>query len=61
MKKVFKWGLTVLGLIIFIFCICNNIDGVGRFACILFATVFTVIGSALRYVSPRHLNRGLLT
>ena len=48
MKKVFKWGLTVLGLIIFIFCICNNIDGVGRFACILFATVFTVIGSALR-------------
>lgn len=48
MKKLLKWALTVLGIVIFIYCIGNEIDGVGRFACILFATGFTVAGSALK-------------
>lgn len=48
MKKLLKWGLTLLGIAIFLFCIGEEIDGVGRFACILFATGFSVAGSALK-------------
>ena len=48
MKKLLKWFLTLTGTVIFVFCIAEGIDGVGRFACILFATVFTVVGSAIK-------------
>lgn len=45
MKNMIKLILTFLGIIIFIFCIIEQIDGIGRFACILFGTVFSILGS----------------
>ena len=48
MKKIIKWFFTILGIIIFVYCIGEGIDGVGRFACIVFASLFTVAGSALK-------------
>ena len=47
MKKTLKVFLTLLGIIIFVFCIGEEIDGVGRFACIFMGTLFTLIGSFL--------------
>lgn len=48
MKKIFKLLFTLLGVIIFIFCITCEIDGIGRFACILFGTIFSIVGSLLK-------------
>lgn len=48
MKKILKTIFTSLGIIIFIFCITGEINGIGRFACILFATIFCVVGSVIQ-------------
>ena len=48
MKKLLKWFFTLLGILIFVFCIGGEIDGVGRFACIVFATGFSIAGSAMK-------------
>lgn len=48
MRNIFKLLLTLLGTIIFIFCITCEIDGVGRFACILFGTIFSITGSLIK-------------
>lgn len=49
MKKYLKLLFTFLGIIIYIFCIVDSIDGIGRFACILFGTIFSIIGSLIKY------------
>lgn len=48
MKKVLKTIFTILGIIIFIFCITDETDGIGRFACILFGTIFCIVGSVMQ-------------
>lgn len=45
MKKILKTLFTLLGIAIFVFCIVTEVDGVGRFANILFGVLFTLIGS----------------
>ena len=47
-KKILKFGLTTIGLLILILCITGEVDGVGRFAMILFGTIFTYIGSYIK-------------
>lgn len=44
-NNIIKLILTLIGLSSLIFCITGEIDGVGRFALILFGTVFVLIGS----------------
>ena len=48
MKKLLKWAFTLLGILIFVYCIGAGIDGVGRFACIVFATAFSLVGSGMK-------------
>ena len=48
MKKILSYLLFVLGIIIFIFCITGEIDGVGRAACIFSGTIFSVSGFLLK-------------
>lgn len=48
MNKFLKVIFTTLGIIIFIYCITGEIDGVGRFPCILFGTIFSIIGSCIK-------------
>lgn len=43
--KIIKLILTLMGLSSLIFCITDEVDGVGRFALILFGTVFVLVGS----------------
>ena len=47
MRKLIKYGCGILGIIIFIFCITGEIEGVGRFACIVFGTLFSILGMTL--------------
>ena len=47
MQKPVKFCSGFLGIIIFIFCITGEIDGIGRFACIVFGTLFSVLGMVL--------------
>lgn len=46
-RKLVKSIMTLLGITIFIYAIIISIDGIGRFAMILFGTIFTVIGSIM--------------
>lgn len=46
-KKLPKALFTLLGIAVFVFCIADEIDGVGRFACIVFGTLFSILGSLL--------------
>lgn len=48
MKKFLKVLFTFSGILIFIVCIGEEVDGVGRFAMILFATIFSIIGSSIK-------------
>lgn len=48
-NKIIKLILTLLGLLSLIFCITGEVDGIGRFALILFGVVFTLLGSFKKY------------
>lgn len=47
-KNILKVIFTFFGIAIFIDGVITEIDGIGRFAMILFATIFTLIGSFLK-------------
>lgn len=47
-RKLLKFGFTTIGLLILVLCIAQEVDGVGRFAMILFGTIFTYIGSYIK-------------
>ena len=42
---IIKLILTLIGLLSFIYCITGEVNGVGRFALILFGTVFVLLGA----------------
>ena len=44
-NTIIKLILTLIGLSSLIYCITGEVDGVGRFALILFGTVFVLIGA----------------
>lgn len=48
MKKIIKLLFSIIGIAIFVFAITDEIEGVGRFACILFGTLFSLIGSFMK-------------
>lgn len=45
MKTILKWLFCIIGIGIFVFTIVEEIDGIGRFACILFGVIFTFLGT----------------
>ena len=49
MRKFIKLLLTFSSIAIFVSAIINEVDGIGRFAMILFGTVFAIVGSFLRW------------
>ena len=49
MRKFIKLLLTFSSIAIFVSAIINEVDGIGRFAMILFATVFAIVGSFLQW------------
>lgn len=44
-NTIIKLMLTLIGLSSLIYCITGEIDGVGRFALILFGTIFVLLGT----------------
>lgn len=46
-KNILKIVLMILGIGILDYGIITEIDGMGRFAMILFGTIFTIIGSII--------------
>ena len=48
MRNFLKTFFTLVGIFIFIFCITDEIDGVGRFACIVMGSIFSLIGSNMK-------------
>ncbi len=46
-KNILKIVLMILGIGILDYGIITEIDGIGRFAMILFGTIFTIIGSII--------------
>lgn len=52
-KNVTKIIMTLLGISIFIDGIVTEIDGIGRFAMILFGTLFSIIGSFIQFDSKK--------
>ena len=49
MKNVFKIGLMILGIGILDYGIITEIDGIGRFAMILFGTLFSIIACLMSF------------
>ena len=49
MKNLIKVILTILGSVILVAGIINEIDGIGRFAMILFGVLFSIIGSFIPF------------
>ncbi len=49
LKNIIKIILLVLGVIILDMGIITEIDGIGRFAMILFGTVFSIVGGLLSF------------
>ena len=49
LKKIIKIVLTILGSGILVAGIINEIDGIGRFAMILFGVVFSMVGSFMSF------------
>ena len=47
MKKLIKYASWLLSLAIFVYCIGNEIEGIGRFACIVMGTLFSILGCFL--------------
>lgn len=52
MRKFIKLLLTFSSIAIFVSAIINEVDGIGRFAMILFGTVFAIVGSFLQWTRP---------
>lgn len=48
-KNVIKIIMMILGIGIFVDGIITSIDGIGRFAMILFGTIFSIIGSIMQF------------
>lgn len=48
MMNIVKFILTTIGVAIFVACITGEVDGVGRFAMILFGTIFTYSGLLIK-------------
>lgn len=46
-KNILKIVLMILWIVILDYGIITEIDGIGRFAMILFGTIFTIIGSVI--------------
>ena len=46
-KKIIKIIMMILGIGILDWGIITEIDGIGRFAMLLFGTIFTIIGSVI--------------
>lgn len=43
--KIIKVSCTLLGLSSLIYCIIDEVDGIGRFALIIFGIIFVLLGS----------------
>lgn len=43
MKKFLKLLCTTIGVVIFIACIAGEVDGIGRFAMVVFGTLFSYL------------------
>ena len=48
-KNILKIGLMILGIGILDYGIITKIDGIGKFAIILFGTIFTIIASFISF------------
>ena len=48
-KNVFKVVLMILGIVILDYGIITEIDGIGRFAMILFGTLFSIIACLMSF------------
>lgn len=48
MRKIMKLFTSLTGMSIFIYTIAAEIDGIGRFACILFGVIFSLIGTWMK-------------
>ena len=48
-KNILKIALMILGLVILNYGIITEIDGIGRFAIILFGTIFTIIACLISF------------
>lgn len=53
MKNLIKILFTLLGIAILIFGIISEIDGIGRFAVILFGTVFSLAGALMGFTKKK--------
>lgn len=48
-KNIIKIIFTLLGIGILVSGIITEIDGIGRFAMILFGTIFSIVGSLIEF------------
>ena len=48
-KNIVKIGLTLFGVGILVAAVVTETDGVGRFAMLLFGTVFALVGSFMSF------------
>ena len=49
MKNIIKLGLMILGNVILVAGIIDGIDGIGRFAMILFGVLFNMLGGFMGF------------
>ena len=48
-KNIFKIGLTLFGVGILVAAVITEMDGIGRFAMLLFGVLFSLIGSFMSF------------